>query len=182
MTVRGAGYFHCRFIFEYDFLVTVDFFFGREIRRFFLALMLLTREFVTPSLFFFAAGFFAPDFLVVDLCAPLRAFRGVDGFFFATFFAIAFEFGLLLKRKCHGWRFNPQSTMAFPFISVGLMQREYKPLRRTHLQYSIFITFITQYLLFIEASISYFGVCYLFLLDSTTIKQQGSSTHCDIPA
>jgi hypothetical protein len=45
-------YFQFRFIFAYDFLLTLDFFFGREIPLRFLALMLFTKEFFTPSLFF----------------------------------------------------------------------------------------------------------------------------------
>jgi len=57
----------------YDFLLIVDFFAGRDVPFFFLALILFTREFFTPSLFFFGVRFLAA--LAVDFFFfPVAAF------------------------------------------------------------------------------------------------------------
>ena len=59
----------------------VDFFFGRDAPFFFFSLMLLTSEFFTPSLFFFAVP---PVFLTADFFTDLS---GAD-FFVADFFLV----------------------------------------------------------------------------------------------
>lgn len=65
-------------MFRYDLLLTVDLLLGRDLPFFFLALMLLTKEFLTPSLFFLPPAFFAAFFLGLVPLPP--------GVFFAAFF------------------------------------------------------------------------------------------------
>jgi hypothetical protein len=84
----SSGYCQLFCIFRYDLPEIVDFFFGLALPFFFRALMLLTSEFLTPSLFFFppvladffGAVFFA-DFFDADFFAD---FFGED--FLADFF------------------------------------------------------------------------------------------------
>ena len=78
------------FIALYDRFETVDFFFDLDFPLLFLALMLLTSEFFTPSLFFFAPVFFAAFFPAADLLADfLPDFLAGFALFFAVF-AITF--------------------------------------------------------------------------------------------
>src|SRR5215203_5010056 len=65
----------------YAFLETVDFFLVLDAPFFFLALMLLTKEFFTPSLFFLVLSFF------------VAAFLGAVFFLGAAFFLVAFAIG-----------------------------------------------------------------------------------------
>lgn len=77
----------------YDSFDTVDFFALLAVPFFFFALMLFTKEFFTPSLFFWVLAFLAVDFFeAVDffvLTAFVAAFLGL-AFFGAAFFEAAF--------------------------------------------------------------------------------------------
>jgi hypothetical protein len=96
-----SRYFQLRLILLYDLLSTVDFFLDLDALFFLRALILLTNEFFTPSLFFLLLDFFAGVFFLAVFFA---LFTGVAFFlaaFFATFFAVFFpfaiEFGLPLQ-------------------------------------------------------------------------------------
>lgn len=64
----------------YDFFETVDFFLGLDVPFFFRAFMLFTKEFFTPSLFFFAEPLFVDVLFATFLTAFL--FVRVRDFFF----------------------------------------------------------------------------------------------------